>query len=199
MTGEITLRGRVLPIGGLKSKILAAHLAGAKIVILPKKNEKDLRDVPEEIRKSIKLVLADSMEQVLEAALRRRPRPLVVEPAEVIEGGKTAQARAREPRSPHDLPAGRPAAGRRAAGRRVTDEPGGPGRCQVLPLLAPCQLLSGRSDGTVPAAIALTHRSAAERLTGIPARFLPRSLPLIDLTCSVLATVSALNNWREPS
>ena len=52
MTGEITLRGRVLPIGGLKSKILAAHLSGAKMVILPRKNEKDLRDIPEEIRKS---------------------------------------------------------------------------------------------------------------------------------------------------
>jgi ATP-dependent Lon protease len=88
MTGEITLRGRVLPIGGLKSKILAAHLAGAKVVILPRKNEKDLRDVPEEIRKSIKLVLADSMEQVLDAALRRKPRPLVVDPAKVVEGDK---------------------------------------------------------------------------------------------------------------
>jgi ATP-dependent Lon protease len=76
MTGEITLRGRVLPIGGLKSKILAAHLAGAGMVILPKKNEKDLRDIPEEIRKHVKLVLADNMDQVLEAALRRRPRPL---------------------------------------------------------------------------------------------------------------------------
>jgi ATP-dependent Lon protease len=76
MTGEITLRGRVLPIGGLKSKILAAHLSGAKMVILPRKNEKDLRDIPEEIRKSIKLVLVDSMDQVLDAALRRRPRPL---------------------------------------------------------------------------------------------------------------------------
>ena len=78
MTGEITLRGRVLPIGGLKSKILAAHLAGAGMVILPKKNEKDLRDIPEEIRKQVKLVLADSMDQVLEAALRRarsRSRP----------------------------------------------------------------------------------------------------------------------------
>jgi ATP-dependent Lon protease len=88
MTGEITLRGRVLPIGGLKSKILAAHLAGAKIVILPRKNEKDLRDIPEEIRKSIKLVLADNMEQVLEAALRRKPAPLRVEPAIVIEGSQ---------------------------------------------------------------------------------------------------------------
>ncbi|OGN87042.1 MAG: endopeptidase La [Chloroflexi bacterium GWC2_73_18] len=76
MTGEITLRGRVLPIGGLKSKILAAHLSGARIVVLPRKNDKDLRDVPEEIRKQIKLVLADSMDQVLEAALRRRPMPL---------------------------------------------------------------------------------------------------------------------------
>jgi ATP-dependent Lon protease len=88
MTGEITLRGRVLPIGGLKSKILAAHLAGARMVILPKKNEKDLRDVPDEIRKQIKLVLADSMEQVLEAALRRKPKPLEVVPAKVIEGDK---------------------------------------------------------------------------------------------------------------
>ena len=74
MTGEITLRGRVLPIGGLKSKILAAHLAGAGMVILPRKNEKDLRDIPEEIRKQVKLVLADSMDQVLEAALRRKPQ-----------------------------------------------------------------------------------------------------------------------------
>ena len=56
MTGEITLRGRVLPIGGLKSKILAAHLSGARIVILPRKNEKDLRDIPDEIRKQMKLV-----------------------------------------------------------------------------------------------------------------------------------------------
>src|SRR6187399_509925 len=78
MTGEITLRGRVLPIGGLKSKILAAHLSGAKTVILPRKNEKDLRDIPEEIRKQIKLVLVDSMDQVLENALRRKPRALAV-------------------------------------------------------------------------------------------------------------------------
>ncbi len=89
MTGEITLRGRVLPIGGLKSKILAAHLSGAAMVILPRKNEKDLRDIPEEIRKQIKLVLVDSMEQVLDAALRRKPRPLAIpEPAKVVEGDK---------------------------------------------------------------------------------------------------------------
>ena len=87
MTGEITLRGRVLPIGGLKSKILAAHLSGAKTVILPRKNEKDLRDVPDEIRKQTKLVLVDSMDQVLEAALRRRPKPLAPRPAGPARGG----------------------------------------------------------------------------------------------------------------
>jgi ATP-dependent Lon protease len=87
MTGEITLRGRVLPIGGLKSKILAAHLAGAGMVILPKKNEKDLRDIPDEIRKQLRLVLADSMEQVLEAALRRLPKALETVPSTIVEGG----------------------------------------------------------------------------------------------------------------
>src|SRR4051795_9369266 len=86
MTGEITLRGRVLPIGGLKSKILAAHLAGARMVIIPKKNEKDLRDIPEEIRKSMKLVLVESMDQVIEAALRRKPKPLVTEPPKIVKG-----------------------------------------------------------------------------------------------------------------
>jgi ATP-dependent Lon protease len=88
MTGEITLRGRVLPIGGLKSKILAAHLAGAKTVILPRKNEKDLRDIPDEIRKSMKLILADSMDQVLDAALRRKPKALTIEePPKVVRPG----------------------------------------------------------------------------------------------------------------
>jgi ATP-dependent Lon protease len=107
MTGEITLRGRVLPIGGLKSKILAAHLSGAKMVILPRKNEKDLRDIPEEIRKSIKLVLADSMDQVLEAALRRRPKPLAA-PAksEPGSGGPRSHEAAQRPSYP---PADQPA------------------------------------------------------------------------------------------
>jgi ATP-dependent Lon protease len=88
MTGEITLRGRVLPIGGLKSKILAAHLSGAKEVILPLKNQKDLLDVPDEIRKQMKLVLVESMDQVLEHALRRVPKALEAKPAEIIEKGE---------------------------------------------------------------------------------------------------------------
>jgi ATP-dependent Lon protease len=88
MTGEITLRGRVLPIGGLKSKILAAHLSGARRVILPLKNEKDLQDIPQEIRKQIKLVLADSMDQVLQHSLVRMPQALESTPAEVLERGE---------------------------------------------------------------------------------------------------------------
>jgi ATP-dependent Lon protease len=87
MTGEITLRGRVLPIGGLKSKILAAHLSGAGTVILPMKNQKDLIDIPQEIRKQVKLVLVESMDQVLEHALIRKPKRLEVKPAEVVEKG----------------------------------------------------------------------------------------------------------------
>ncbi len=87
MTGEITLRGRVLPIGGLKSKILAAHLSGAGTVILPMKNQKDLVDIPQEIRKQVKLVLVDSMDQVLEHALVRKPKRLEAKPAEVVDKG----------------------------------------------------------------------------------------------------------------
>jgi ATP-dependent Lon protease len=105
MTGEITLRGRVLPIGGLKSKILAAHLSGAKMIILPKKNEKDLRDIPDEIRKQIKLVTVENMEQVLDAALRRKPTPLSAEPDKTTEGGKKSETEAdAEGRVPRGFP-----------------------------------------------------------------------------------------------
>jgi ATP-dependent Lon protease len=71
MTGEITLRGKVLPIGGLKEKLLAAHRAGLFEVILPKENEKDLPDVPENLRTAMKLHFVDTMDQVLALALER--------------------------------------------------------------------------------------------------------------------------------
>jgi ATP-dependent Lon protease len=74
MTGEITLRGQVLPIGGLKEKVLAAHRAGLKTVIIPKRNENDLDDVPAEVRQQMTFVLADRMEDVLDAALEQLPR-----------------------------------------------------------------------------------------------------------------------------
>jgi ATP-dependent Lon protease len=107
MTGEITLRGRVLPIGGLKSKILAAHLAGAKIVVIPRKNEKDLRDIPDEIRKQIKIVLADSMDQVLEVALRRRPKALPATPPtpKAVTNEPESETPIRRPNYPPDQPA----------------------------------------------------------------------------------------------
>ena len=69
MTGEITLRGRVLPIGGLKEKLLAANRGGIKEVIIPMENQKDLEDVPDRIKKSLKIVFADHMDQVLRRAL----------------------------------------------------------------------------------------------------------------------------------
>ncbi|MBW3612546.1 MAG: endopeptidase La [Chloroflexi bacterium] len=75
MTGEITLRGRVLPIGGLKSKLLAAHLAGVKTVLIPMRNEKDLVDVPEEVREQLRIVPVENMDQVLSEALIDAPRP----------------------------------------------------------------------------------------------------------------------------
>jgi ATP-dependent Lon protease len=75
MTGEITLRGKILPVGGIKEKVLAGYRAGVKTVILPQRNEDMLEEVPEEARKSIRFVLADSAEQVLEVALAQAEAP----------------------------------------------------------------------------------------------------------------------------
>ncbi len=69
MTGEITLRGKVLPIGGLKEKLLAAHRAGIFEAILPRGNEKDLADLPENLRSVMKLHFVDQMDEVLKIAL----------------------------------------------------------------------------------------------------------------------------------
>ncbi|MEO1272783.1 MAG: S16 family serine protease, partial [Myxococcota bacterium] len=69
MTGEISLRGRVLPIGGLKEKTLAAHRAGIKTVIIPKENRKDLRDIPKPVRKAMNFVLVEHLDEVLKHAL----------------------------------------------------------------------------------------------------------------------------------
>ncbi|MCQ1536617.1 endopeptidase La [Methanosarcina sp. KYL-1] len=69
MTGEITLSGSVLPVGGIKEKVLAAHRAGIKKVILPKENERDLEDVPEDVRKELKFVPVETIEEVLKEAL----------------------------------------------------------------------------------------------------------------------------------
>jgi len=71
MTGEITLRGKVLPIGGVKEKVLAAHRMGIRTIVLPRDNEKDLADVPEDIQKLLEFKLVDTMDEVLQIALDR--------------------------------------------------------------------------------------------------------------------------------
>lgn len=69
MTGEITLRGRVLPIGGLKEKVLAAHRAGVKKIILPAENKRDMDDIPQNVKRSLSFILVEHMDEVLETAL----------------------------------------------------------------------------------------------------------------------------------
>jgi ATP-dependent Lon protease len=77
MTGEITLRGRVLPVGGVREKVLAAHRAGLRRVVLPDKNMKDLHDVPRAVRRELKIIPAAHMDQLIDLALSREP---VIEP-----------------------------------------------------------------------------------------------------------------------
>ena len=98
MTGEITLRGRVLPVGGIKEKVLAAHRAGIKTVILPRRNEPDLDDVPAELRNDLDFVLADTADDVLARALESGSEPAALAaPAQTTvdtaaTSGATAQA-----------------------------------------------------------------------------------------------------------
>jgi ATP-dependent Lon protease len=72
MTGEITLRGQILPVGGIKEKVLAAHRNGLRTVILPKRNKLDLDDVPEDVRKTLKFVFVEQMDEVIGAALEKK-------------------------------------------------------------------------------------------------------------------------------
>jgi ATP-dependent Lon protease len=74
MTGEVTLRGQVMPVGGIKEKMIAAHRAGLKTIILPKRNAPDLEDLPLEVRKGLSFVLAESVNDVLNASLEKTPR-----------------------------------------------------------------------------------------------------------------------------
>src|SRR5262249_21913097 len=79
MTGEITLRGRVLPIGGLKEKLLAALRAGIKTVVIPSENVKDLAEIGDEIKSKLEILPASRMDDVLKVALLRMPQPLAAE------------------------------------------------------------------------------------------------------------------------
>ena len=87
MTGEITLTGQVLPIGGLKEKALAAQRADIHRLIVPRRNEADIDDVPEHLRKRMQFVLVDDADEVLDAALESPARGGASEPAEIWVGG----------------------------------------------------------------------------------------------------------------
>jgi len=82
MTGEITLRGRALPIGGLKEKVLGAHRAGIKHIIIPKANEADIEDVPEEVRSDLTFHVVETLSEVLAIALVKPPAVEDVKPLE---------------------------------------------------------------------------------------------------------------------
>jgi ATP-dependent Lon protease len=109
MTGEITLRGRVLPVGGVREKILAAHRAGLKTIILPTRNQKDLIDVPKRARTDLRLLPVDHMDQVLEVALRppetALPKPPRLKRASPRKSGdkKSADLPAKPPTPPEPM------------------------------------------------------------------------------------------------
>jgi ATP-dependent Lon protease len=98
MTGEITLRGKVLPIGGLKEKLLAAHRGGIKLVLIPDENEKDLVDMPKAIMKKLEVRPVSTIDEVLENALVEMPTPL---PASAIESKKSAEGDAADAMTTH--------------------------------------------------------------------------------------------------
>jgi ATP-dependent Lon protease len=85
MTGEITLRGEVLPIGGLKEKLLAAHRGGIKTVLIPEQNVKDLAEIPDNVKNNLEIVPVRWIDKVLEVALERQPVPLTEEEAAAVE------------------------------------------------------------------------------------------------------------------
>jgi ATP-dependent Lon protease len=92
MTGEITLRGEVLPIGGLKEKLLAAHRGGIETVVIPDENERDLKEIPDNIKENLEIIPVKWIDEVLDVALSRKPEPKTGEPADtkvVDENKKT--------------------------------------------------------------------------------------------------------------
>ena len=98
MTGEITLQGQVLRIGGLKEKLLAAHRGDIKTVVIPADNERDLAEIPDNIKEDLKIVSVKWIDEVLETALQFQPTPLTPK-EKVVKKKTTAQAEIDEPDS----------------------------------------------------------------------------------------------------
>jgi ATP-dependent Lon protease len=99
MTGEITLRGKVLPIGGLKEKLLAAHRAGIREAILPADNKRDLADLPDLIKNEMKLNWVEQMDEVLEIALSRKLPKLAEEIPDALASSAPLPLAGKEPAS----------------------------------------------------------------------------------------------------
>ena len=97
MTGEITLRGEVLPIGGLKEKLLAAHRGGIKTVLIPEENVKDLADIPDNVKNRLEIVPVRWIDRVLEVALERMPKPLSEEEVAAVAATPAEPAKAATP------------------------------------------------------------------------------------------------------
>ena len=150
MTGEVTLTGQVLPIGGLKEKTLAAQRAGITTVILPSRNEADLEDVPEELRKGMTFIPVDRVEQVWEAAMGLRlderaaqlieAGDLIEEAGELLEKArrKAGKPRRRRGRQRHERQSGEEPGGEEAGGQEAGgQEAGGQGGKTARPKAAP--------------------------------------------------------------
>ena len=97
MTGEVTLRGNVLAIGGLKEKLLAAHRGGIKLALIPEENVKDLIDIPDNVKNAIEIVPVRWIDKVLEVALQRAPQPLPEPAATEAVVAKSAVADSTDP------------------------------------------------------------------------------------------------------
>ncbi|MGM0633304.1 MAG: S16 family serine protease, partial [Pseudomonadota bacterium] len=95
MTGEITLRGQVLKIGGLKEKLLAAHRGNIRTVIIPQENERDLKEIPDNIKAELEIRPVKWIDEVLEVALEHQPTPSAEEPAATGSPVKTRKGKGR--------------------------------------------------------------------------------------------------------
>jgi ATP-dependent Lon protease len=93
MTGEITLRGQVLPIGGLKEKLLAAHRGNIKTIVIPLENERDLKEIPDNIKADLQIKPVKWIDEVLQIALQYMPTPIVEAKADTAKAVKTTKGR----------------------------------------------------------------------------------------------------------
>ena len=214
MTGEITLRGRVLAIGGLKEKILAAHRSGITTVIMPKENAKDLRDIPKRVLKTLKVIPVDHMDEVLRAALvLPDPANFLTSPSVPVDWRQPQERRDdRRDRERRDEPSRMPVASAVPPPSAIDDPPAGetpPGQTPENPGSSPdtnahraldlgLEEISNRDPGRVPCPRDLTRSALRERYG--PRRI---STPLTTSRAGVrgglCATGGPWGPWRRPA